>query len=99
MSSVLLWRTLYAGKTGEACPCLFRAVPARSPPRRGRAPERRRGQMNELSRFLEEEDGVAVVEVVLILLVLIALVLIFKSQITNVLKTILGKAASQSGSV
>ena len=55
--------------------------------------------MNELSRFLEEEDGVAVVEVVLILLVLIALVLIFKSQITNVLKPILGKAASQSGSV
>ncbi len=55
--------------------------------------------MNELRSFLQEEDGVAVVEIVLILLVLIALVLIFKDQITSVLRSLMSKVSSQSGSV
>ena len=55
--------------------------------------------MGGIRAFIAEEDGVAVVEVVLILLVLIALVLLFKDQITRVLKSILSKAASQSDSV
>lgn len=55
--------------------------------------------MGELSGFWLEEDGVATVEIVLILLVLIALVLVFKSQITSVLKNILGKVSNQSNSV
>ena len=55
--------------------------------------------MKELRAFAAEEDGVAVVEIVLILLVLIALVLLFKTQITNVLKSILSKVSSQSDSV
>ncbi len=55
--------------------------------------------MGELSAFLKEEDGVAVVEIVLILVVLIALVLIFKDQITSVLNSILQKVQSQSGRV
>ncbi len=55
--------------------------------------------MNELRAFAAEEDGVAVVEIVLILLVLIALVLVFKTQITKVLKNILSKVSSQSNSV
>ena len=42
--------------------------------------------------FLREEDGVGVVEVILILVVLIGLVLIFKNQLTtlvnNIFKTI-----------
>ena len=41
----------------------------------------------ELRSFLAEEDGVGVIEVVLILVVLIGLVIIFKKQIT----TLLGK--------
>ena len=44
--------------------------------------------MNELGLFLQEEDGVAVIEIVLILLVLIALVVLFKTQITKTLKTL-----------
>lgn len=56
-------------------------------------------RMSELQAFAAEEDGVAVVEIVLILLVLIALVLVFKSQITKVLKNILSKVSSQSNSV
>ncbi|MDO4620828.1 MAG: Flp1 family type IVb pilin [Lachnospiraceae bacterium] len=55
--------------------------------------------MNELKAFWAEEDGVAVVEIVLILLVLIALVLVFKDQITKTLKSILSKVESQSNSV
>ena len=56
-------------------------------------------RLGGIRAFIAEEDGVAVVEVVLILLVLIALVLLFKDQITRVLKSILSKAASQSDSV
>ncbi|MBQ6377114.1 MAG: holin, BlyA family protein [Lachnospiraceae bacterium] len=54
---------------------------------------------HELSAFWREEDGVAVVEIVLILLVLIALVLIFKEQITKVLKSLMQKVSKQSNSV
>ncbi len=55
--------------------------------------------MGELSEFWLEEDGVATVEIVLILLVLIALVLVFKTQISTVLRNILSKVSSQSNSV
>ena len=52
-----------------------------------------------LKRFVAEEDGVGVVEVILILLVLIALVLIFKKELTSLVNSILSKAVSQSNSV
>lgn len=55
--------------------------------------------MGELCHFLEEEDGVTVVEIILVLLVLIALVLIFKEQLTKVVKSILSKVSSQADSV
>ncbi len=55
--------------------------------------------MNEVSAFFKEEDGVAVVEIVLILVVLIALVLIFKTQLTSILNTILTKVRTQSNRV
>ncbi|MCF2642582.1 MAG: Flp1 family type IVb pilin [Lachnospiraceae bacterium] len=48
--------------------------------------------MKQWNDFLREEDGVGVVEVILILVVLIGLVLIFKNQLTtlvnNIFKTI-----------
>ena len=53
----------------------------------------------EWMEFLREEDGVGVVEVILILLVLIALVLIFKQQLISLVHTILGKVVSQSNQV
>lgn len=55
--------------------------------------------MSELKEFWQEEDGVATVEVILILLVLIALVLIFKAQLTKVVKSILNKVTEQSDTV
>ena len=52
--------------------------------------------MNHMQSFFMEEDGVGVVEIILILVVLIGLVVIFKKQITNVVKSILSKLSSQS---
>ena len=49
--------------------------------------------------FLMEEDGVGVVEVILILVVLISLVIIFKKQLTNLVNKIFSKITSQSNSI
>lgn len=55
--------------------------------------------MQHLSAFLQEEDGVGVVEIILILVVLISLVLIFKSQLTSLVNSIFSKIVSQGNSV
>ena len=49
--------------------------------------------------FLEQEDGVGVIEVVLILVVLIGLVIIFKGQITELLYSIFDEINKQSKEV
>lgn len=49
--------------------------------------------------FLCQEDGVGVIEVVLILVVLIGLVIIFKGQITDLLENIFKEINSQSKEV
>ena len=61
--------------------------------------EERGESMNHLKAFLYEDDGVGVVEIILILVVLISLVLIFKKQLTSLVKNILNKIVSQSNSV
>ena len=48
-----------------------------------------RNMQEDLLAFLMEEDGVGVIEVVLILVVLIGLVIIFKGQINKLLDDIL----------
>ena len=48
---------------------------------------------------LKEEDGVGVVEVILILVVLIGLVIIFKSQLTSLVQTIISKIVSESAGI
>lgn len=40
--------------------------------------------MDKIKRLLREEDGIGVVEIILILVVLIGLVVIFKDQITQI---------------
>ena len=55
--------------------------------------------MNTLKRFIKDESGVGVVEVILILVVLIGLVLIFKSQLTSIVNSIFEKITNQSSSV
>ena len=49
--------------------------------------------------FWSEEDGIGVVEMILILVVLIGLVIIFKSQLTSLVNTIFDKITSQSGTI
>ena len=53
----------------------------------------------EMVAFLKEEDGVGVIEVVLILVVLIGLVIIFKGQINKLLEDIFKEINSQSKEV
>ena len=49
--------------------------------------------------FLEDESGVGVVEIILILVVLISLVVIFKKQLTSLVTSILSKITEQSNSI
>ncbi|MCI5620184.1 MAG: hypothetical protein MR355_01245 [Lachnospiraceae bacterium] len=44
--------------------------------------------INSLKRFLKEEDGVGVVEVILILVVLVGLIIIFKAKLTVLMNKI-----------
>lgn len=44
--------------------------------------------MRNLKTFFEEEDGMGVVEVILIIVVLVGLVLIFKNQIIDIVNRI-----------
>lgn len=52
-----------------------------------------------VKNFIEDESGVGVVEMILILVVLIALVLIFKKQLTQLVNTIFQKINTQAGRV
>ncbi len=66
-----------------------------------RCTRRKKGgwRMEQVKAFLKEEDGVGVVEIILILVVLISLVLIFKDQLTSIVNNIFSKIVSQSSSV
>ena len=55
--------------------------------------------MNVMERFLREEDGIGVVEIILILVVLIGLVTIFKEQLTNLVDSIFEKITRESTSI
>ena len=50
-------------------------------------------------KFIHQEDGMGVVEIILITIVLISLVIIFKSQISGLVNTILGKMSTQARTV
>ncbi|MGL5435902.1 MAG: Flp1 family type IVb pilin [Lachnospiraceae bacterium] len=53
----------------------------------------------DLKAFIQNEDGIGVIEVVLILVVLIGLVIIFKSQITTLLNNVFSEINKQSKEV
>ena len=52
-----------------------------------------------MKEFVAEEDAVGVVEIILILVVLISLVVIFKQQLTSLVKNILSKITKLSYSI
>lgn len=53
----------------------------------------------EWLRFLKEEDGAGVVEVVLILVVLVGLTIIFKSKLTALMNSIFSTITQRAGSL
>lgn len=55
--------------------------------------------MGVLKEFWKEEDGIGVVEIILILVVLIALVLLFKEKITTVVNNAFSAFEKDSGSI
>lgn len=58
-----------------------------------------KGLRQLIKEFAMEEDAVGVVEIILILVVLISLVIIFKEQLTSLVKKILSKLTKQSNSI
>ena len=54
---------------------------------------------SEWKDFMMEEDGIGVIEVVLILVVLVGLVIIFKKQITSLLENVFKEIEKQSKEV
>ena len=54
---------------------------------------------NIITKFVEDEDGMGVVEIILIIIVLIGLGEIFKRQITSLVNSILSKMTSQANQI
>lgn len=55
--------------------------------------------MELLRKFWNDDEGVGVIEIILILVVLIGLVLIFKSQLTALVNDIFSRIISQSSGI
>ncbi|MBS5934346.1 MAG: hypothetical protein KIC94_15915 [Clostridiales bacterium] len=51
---------------------------------------------NVIKGFIKEEDGLGVVELVLIIIILIALVLLFKDQVEDFIRGLFEKAANKT---
>lgn len=52
-----------------------------------------------VSGLISDEDGVTVVEIILVLVVLISLVVIFRKQLTSIVKDVLDRAAKDAKGV
>ena len=49
--------------------------------------------------FWKEEDGMGTIEIILIIVVLISLVMIFKTQLTNLIGSVFEKIVRQANSI
>lgn len=58
-----------------------------------------RQKVREGMQILREDSGLSVIEMLLILVVIIALVLIFKTQLINLVNTIFDKITSESSGI
>ncbi|MED9904432.1 MAG: Flp1 family type IVb pilin [Lachnospiraceae bacterium] len=54
------------------------------------------GNLKGFKEFLQEEDGMGTVEVILIIVVLVGLVIVFKNQITGIIQSLFSKITSQT---
>jgi uncharacterized iron-regulated membrane protein len=55
-----------------------------------------KSEFKKLVVGLEDESGMGVVEIVLIIIVLVGLVILFKDKITSLVETLLSKMTSQA---
>lgn len=53
----------------------------------------------EIKRFIKEEDGIGVVEVILILVVIIGLIIIFKKQLTTLVNNTFSNINNKAGTL
>lgn len=53
----------------------------------------------EAKKFWNDEDGMGVVEVVLITIVLVGLVVLFKKQITDLVNSVLSKMTNEANKI
>lgn len=58
-----------------------------------------RQKWNSIRRLLEDDAGLSVVEMILILVVIIALILIFKTQLISLVNSIFEKITSESAGI
>lgn len=56
---------------------------------------KREGGLKGFQDFLQEEDGMGTVEIILIIVVLIGLVIIFKNQISAIVTKLFGKITNE----
>ena len=57
------------------------------------------GLQRRIGKIQHDEEGMGTVEVILIILVLIGLVIIFKSQLTDLVESIFTKITKQAGTI
>ena len=55
--------------------------------------------MKNFKNFIVEDEGMGVVEIILIIIVLIGLVIIFKKQLVSLVNTIMSKMTSQANQI
>lgn len=55
--------------------------------------------MNTWKKFWMEEDGIGVVEVILILVILVAIIVIFKDQITSIISNAFSEINNGAGTI
>jgi Flp pilus assembly pilin Flp len=55
--------------------------------------------MNKIKEFIKEEDGIGVVEIILILVILIGLVVIFKEEIEKIVKNAFDAIQDDAGEI
>lgn len=58
--------------------------------------ERKTNGLKTWKDFLREEDGMGTVEIILIIVVLVGLVILFKSQITEIVESLFDKITSKT---
>lgn len=61
--------------------------------------KKEKGKLKNFKAFLQEEEGMGTVEIILIIVVLIGLVIIFKTQLRSLVNTVFEKIVKDSNTV